>query len=278
MQIVHVYYIYVVYVLYVLRMRVLYACCVCVLHMCAAVLWWKYVSMYVDWTSVIFYQIKQQTERTCMLYVCYVCVMCMLYVLCMCYMCCVCVLRMRVAYACCICALLCYDENMFRNILIERQLYVIKQNSKQNVRVCYMRVVCVLCVLCICYMCCVCVLRMRVAYVRCCVMMKMYFEICWLNVRDDTQTKQNAKRTCVYYAYCICVLRVCMLRICVACMCCICALNKNMFSKYVDWTSTMTHKQNKMQNVRVCIMRVAYVLRVCVAYVCCVYVLHLCVE
>ena len=111
----------------------------------------------------------------CMYYVYCVCIMCIVYVLymlCVCYICCVCVLRIRVMYACCICALLCYNKNMFQNILIKRQLYFIKHNSKQNVRVYIM------CVMCVYYIRCVCVLRIRIAYVYCCIMMKIYFEIC----------------------------------------------------------------------------------------------------
>ena len=107
------------------------------------------------------YVIKQNNKQNIRVY--YMCVVYVLYVLRMCYMCCMCV--MCIAYARCICALLCYNENMFRNMLIERQLYVIKQNSKQNVRVYYMCVVYVLYVLRMCYMCCVCVIC--IAYACC---------------------------------------------------------------------------------------------------------------
>ena len=84
----------------------------------------------------MFNQTEQQAERTGILYVRCVCALCVCVVCvrCVCVMCVCCVfmyvLRMRVAYAYCICALLCYDENMFQNILIERQLYFIKHNNK----------------------------------------------------------------------------------------------------------------------------------------------------
>ena len=75
------------------------------------------------------------------------------------------VLRMRIAYACCICALLYYDKNIFRNMLIERQLYFIKQNSKQNIRMYVVYVACILCVFCVYYICCVCVLHMFILHI-----------------------------------------------------------------------------------------------------------------
>ena len=154
-------------ILCVLYMHIAYVCYICTLLYYDK----NIIPNYVVLTLIIFYQIKQNAERTSVLYVYCVCVICIMYACCVCvlrmrvaYAYCVCVLRMRVAYACCvcvlrinvafaycICALLYYDENIFSkySALTSIIFYKIKQNAERT---------------CILYVCCVCVLRVVYAY------------------------------------------------------------------------------------------------------------------
>ena len=196
------------YVRYVRVICVAYACCICVLRMCVAFVSLlccneNFFSKYVVWTSIMFYQKKQNVKRTCILYV--RCVR----VICVAYACCICVLRMCVAFV----SLLYYDENMFLKYVVWTSImfYQIKKNAERTY---------VLYVHCACYMRCICMSHLRVAYM-CCIyallccdenMFSKYVD--WININYILSNK-TASRTYVY------VIRV----LCVCYVCCVCALH-----------------------------------------------------